>query len=591
MPQTAIHAFFQLIKLNKEWKKSFAKEAVCIFFLNTLTAALEGTSFTFLLAAFSTFTEKKTVLFIPFLTSQALFPFFFACALGAQLLKSTSQYYGQWWMTKGASRLQQGLQETLLKQIFQLTYSRFNAHRTGQLIDDLMAPPHVIPSFMDALYRTIVSFFIALVLLLFMAWISFSLTLVITGLFIVISLTQKFVIKKVTEASQRHSKAAEQMSIEAVENLYAYKTVVLFNQEEKVFNRLQTTLKQITDETKSMHQWLHALIPFQEVLGIILVAGAYGCAWFLYPPSHATAPYLLTFLLLTYRLATRLQILVSALGTMQSWSGSLQKIVTFISSQPQERRRVPHIPFRFFEKEIRFENVTLTYSNSSREALKNVSLTIPKGALIAWAGRSGAGKTSLLDLLSCLYEPTQGKIVIDGTDILSYDPATIREHIGVVSQEPLLFHASIRENILFGSPYTAPQDLQEVMEQAGIISLLNKLPQGLDTMIGERGFRLSGGEKQRIALARALIRRPSLLLLDEATSNLDSESEHHIQNALRTLRGKMTIVLIAHRLNSLVEADLIYVFDEGHLVEQGSHHDLLALGGRYRLFWGLQQPT
>jgi ABC-type multidrug transport system fused ATPase/permease subunit len=203
-------------------------------------------------------------------------------------------------------------------------------------------------------------------------------------------------------------------------------------------------------------------------------------------------------------------------------------------------------------------------------------------------GPSGGGKSSLADLLLGLYEPTSGSIKIDGHDILNLDTASWRNRIGVVSQDTILFNATVRENIAFARPDATFQQIQAAAEASQAANFIKDLPQGYDTLVGERGFMLSGGQRQRLAIARALIRQPDLLILDEATSALDTNSEIAVQQTIDNLSRSVTRLVVAHRLSTVRAVDKIIVVEQGRLAESGSHEELVALGGIYAKMWDSQ---
>ena len=203
-------------------------------------------------------------------------------------------------------------------------------------------------------------------------------------------------------------------------------------------------------------------------------------------------------------------------------------------------------------------------------------------------GSSGAGKSSIADLLAGLYDPTAGEILIDGTELQRFDLASWQKRIGVVSQDTFLFNATIAANISFGTPGARLEDVKLAAQQAQATGFIENLPDGFNTLVGERGYRLSGGQRQRISLARAILRQPDLLILDEATSALDTESERLVQEAIDRFDNKHTILVIAHRLSTIVNADQIYVLDQGRVIEQGNHSHLLHLDGRYSRLWQQQ---
>jgi len=231
--------------------------------------------------------------------------------------------------------------------------------------------------------------------------------------------------------------------------------------------------------------------------------------------------------------------------------------------------------------EVRFENVGFGYDPDAPATISGVDIVVPPGARVALVGETGAGKTTLGYLVARLYDATSGRITIDGVDIRDLSFASLSRAVGLVSQETYLFHASIRENLSFAKPDATDEELEAAARAARIHDLIASLPDGYDTVVGERGYRFSGGEKQRIAIARTVLRNPPVLVLDEATSALDTETERAVQAALDRLAEGRTTIAIAHRLSTVRDADEIVVLDHGQVIERGTHAALLARGGRY----------
>jgi len=229
-----------------------------------------------------------------------------------------------------------------------------------------------------------------------------------------------------------------------------------------------------------------------------------------------------------------------------------------------------------------------TFVPSRRWALRNVNLAIRAGQIAALVGPSGAGKTTITYLIPRLYDPTEGCVCLDGHDLRAVTLDSLARHIGMVTQETYLFHDTIRANLLYAKSDATPIEIERASRAANIHEFITKLPQGYDTIVGERGYRLSGGEKQRLAIARVILKNPRVLILDEATSNLDSESERLIQDALKPLMRDRTSVVIAHRLSTILAADVILVVDDGHVVEQGTHAELLEMDGLYARLYRTQ---
>ena len=229
--------------------------------------------------------------------------------------------------------------------------------------------------------------------------------------------------------------------------------------------------------------------------------------------------------------------------------------------------------FLVLKEGLRFNDVTFSYPGR-KLALDGVSLSIPMGSMTALVGKSGAGKTTVVDLILGLYQQSMGQILLDGKNLEEYNLNSYRQRVGYVPQDPQLFNTTVRENLLWSAPKASKQDIWHACRLANAEQFVRELPNQLETILGDRGIRLSGGQRQRLALARAIIRKPDLLILDEATSSLDTESERLIQESIDTLSGEMTIVVIAHRLSTIRNADYIYVFDKGIIVEEGSYKKL-----------------
>ena len=240
--------------------------------------------------------------------------------------------------------------------------------------------------------------------------------------------------------------------------------------------------------------------------------------------------------------------------------------------------------------EIRFDNVVFAYE-PARTVLKGISFTVPAGKTVAVVGPSGAGKSTISRILYRFYDIKSGAVTIDGQDIRDVTQSSLRAQIGIVPQDTVLFNDTIRYNIAYGRIGANEAEIKDAARHAQIDKFIHELPLGFDSMVGERGLKLSGGEKQRVAIARTILKNPPILLLDEATSALDTHTEREIQSALSGISRGRTALVIAHRLSTVIDADEILVLDHGEIVERGRHSELLALGGHYAAMWNKQKEA
>jgi subfamily B ATP-binding cassette protein MsbA len=268
-----------------------------------------------------------------------------------------------------------------------------------------------------------------------------------------------------------------------------------------------------------------------------------------------------------------------------------ERIYEVLDAEPSVKEKEQPVQLNEFKSSIRFDNVNFRYDDESGDVLRNINFEISKGELVAIVGPTGSGKTTLINLICRFYDPTQGSISFDGKNLKDVSFNSLRGQIGMVTQETILFNDTVRNNIAYGQPKATEKQLIDASQQAFAHDFIQKMPQGYETVIGDRGFRLSGGEKQRLSIARAMLRNPPILILDEATSQLDSESEQFIQQALDKLMRKRTVVAIAHRLSTITKADKIIVLQSGRVIGVGRHEELLESCELYKRLYSIQFQT
>jgi subfamily B ATP-binding cassette protein MsbA len=283
----------------------------------------------------------------------------------------------------------------------------------------------------------------------------------------------------------------------------------------------------------------------------------------------------MTALLLAYR---PVKSLANLNATLQEGLAAAARVFSIIDLEPEIREHADARVMPPTGGDVRFENVSFAYK-VNEPVLRSISLLCPKGRTAALVGPSGGGKSTVVNLIARFYDVESGRVTIDGVDVREATLASLRAQIAIVSQDISLFHDSVRANIAYGRPGASDADIREVARLAGADDFIMALPQGYATMVGERGTKLSGGQRQRIAIARALLKNAPILLLDEATSALDNETERQVQAALRTLMEGRTTLVVAHRLSTIADADVIYVIEDGRVAELGRHGELLARGG------------
>lgn len=375
------------------------------------------------------------------------------------------------------------------------------------------------------------------------------------------------------------------------EMLGGLRIIKAFNAEKKVFGRFNETNEAYTHTMIRNYRKTDLASPLSEFLIVIVMTFVmyYGGKLVLDGNGALSAEKFIGYIILFSQLITPVRQFTQAYYNVQKGLASMERINNILHAEETIRDKENHKRQPSFDKEIEYRDVSFAYHRGDAGwALRHINLKIPKGKTVALVGQSGSGKTTLADLLPRFYEPTEGAVLIDGTDTRDIKMQDLRHLLGIVSQESILFNDTVFNNIAFGVDHATEESVMAAAKVANAHDFIMEMPEGYQTNIGDRGGKMSGGQRQRIAIARAVLKNPPILILDEATSALDTGSERLVQDALNNLMRNRTSIIIAHRLSTIQHADEIIVMQKGEIIERGTHTDLLAANGTYKKLYDLQ---
>lgn len=402
--------------------------------------------------------------------------------------------------------------------------------------------------------------------------ISAPITLITLGIGIVLFFILRPLLRKIRNVSKIWATNSKIVANQVAEYTIGTKVIKAAGVEEDILAKIQKSFRELREARIKLAIYYNLQTSFQEPLSLLLVTGLFAFSY-LRPDFQFTS--FVAVIYLVQKMFSFMQAIQGRIGGIYETMPFLRTVVEYDEKTSKEREEGVHRMENLdFKQSLVFDTVNFSYSKGA-ETLRNVSFQVKKGEIVGLIGQSGAGKTTVVDLILKLFRPNLGRILIDGKDIQSINTKTWRNHIGYVSQEIFLLNDTIENNIRFYGPAVSHDDIITAAKMANVYEVIQELPDKFSTITGERGVKLSGGQRQRIVLARALARKPDLLVLDEATSALDNESEALIQKALENLKGKITTVIIAHRLSSVMICDRLIVLEEGRVVEEGTPQELL----------------
>lgn len=431
-------------------------------------------------------------------------------------------------------------------------------------------------------------FWSSLGLLAVLLWNSWQLSFIALGVLILLVIPMKIARKKVMKIMSKNVEAQTKINTTYVETYSGIKIIKSFNLIKTMYEKFHREVEDIFKFSMKMTRDTNWLSPAMHLVTACGVAGVLYYGMYLITTGVITSGTFVAFLAALIMLYTPIKSIGNNYVGLQTALLALERIYVILDTPSFEANDGEgKKELKAISKEIKFNHVNFSY-DGQRMILKDVNLSVPVGKKVALVGNSGGGKSTVCSLIPRLYELDSGNITIDGTDITEFTLSSLRDKISMVFQDNFLFDGTVRQNLMYGKADATDEEINRAIKSAYLDEFVQKLPNGIDTLIGERGLLLSGGQKQRLAIARAILKNAPIVILDEATSALDNKSEKVVQRALDKLMEGRTTIVIAHRLSTVMDADKILVINDGHVVEDGTHNDLLEKNGSYAVLYRSQ---
>jgi len=511
-------------------------------------------------------------------------------AVIGNFLANAFRYASMMILAQIKSRIVFRLRMNYIDKITQMHIGYFSDQRKGDIMSrissDISEIEFIIMSTLQVIFRdpaTIILYFIVLFSL------SFQLTLFAIILLPVAGIIVSRIVKKLRLIAKDGQISLGKILNQVEEIISGMRVIKAFNAQSTVIDKFGKEVYRYSRLNIGMSRKNELATPVSEFLGIAMVALTllYGGNLVLSEESNLSASEFIGYLLIFVQVMNPVKSISKAYSNLQRGIVAGDRVFEIIDTEVEVKDNISSTILDKFQEDLEFRNVSFAYE--SKKVLDNINLKIKKGQTLALVGPSGGGKSTLADLIPRFYDPTDGDILIDGQPLRNYSMHSLRMHMGIVTQESILFNDSIHNNIAFGIDNISREDVIEAAKVANAHEFIEKMEDNYDTMIGERGSKLSGGQRQRLSIARAILKNPDILILDEATSALDTESEKLVQEAITNLMKNRTSVVIAHRLSTIQHSDQIVVIRNGQIEEQGTHDELISKEGLYNKLIKLQQ--
>ncbi|MFC4077683.1 ABC transporter ATP-binding protein [Salinithrix halophila] len=505
------------------------------------------------------------------------------------VLRWPIEYYRQYFAQWTASKVLFDVRSRLFAHLQKLSLRFYNNQKVGQLISrvihDVEQTKEFVVTGMMNIWLDMITLFIAIGI---MVWMDPGMTLVSLAVFPLYGVAVKYFYKRLRHLTRERSQALAEMQGHLHERIQGVSVIRAFNLEKHEQEQFQVQNRNFLDRALAHSRWngktFAVINTITDIAPILLIGfAAYQVIEGDVTIGEMTAFY--GYLGLIYSPVRRL---VNASTTLTQSLASMDRVFELLDEPYDIKDQAGAGELGRARGAIAFHDVRFSYGKGGEEVLKGVDLEIKPGQTVALVGMSGGGKSSIVSLIPRFYDVQEGQVMVDGRDVRDWTLASLREQIGIVLQDNILFSGSVLDNIRMGKPGASMEEVEAVARAANAHDFILELPHGYRTEIGERGVKLSGGQKQRVAIARVFLKDPAILILDEATSALDLKSEQLIQESLNRLAENRTTLIVAHRLSTITHADRIYLIENGRIVEKGSHGELMNAGGRYARLFSVQ---